>query len=150
MVSDKNWKYYMSPGRPTSLVATLMTYLLVVPGVASITVLVVLGAPVSLSENVAAALLTVGFGYVVGAVPALITGAVAVAIAATPLWLRLLLPAVVAALLARFFIGLVLHPGGGSADPDVLLALSAGGALGALIAGAIVEWRAIAARSQRT
>jgi hypothetical protein len=126
--------------RPPSVMQIILAYLLVAPGVGTITFLAFLGAPLALWLGGEALLLMLAFGYVFGALPALGVGIVAAVLRKRVPWQRVLIPAGVAIGLAPF-VELVLHPGPGSASAEVKTAIHIGGFIGALASGLLIEWR---------
>ena len=125
---------------PPSVIQITLAYLFVAPGVGTITVFAFLGAPSSLWLDGVALLLMLAFGYVVGALPALGAGLVAAVLRKQVPWRRVLIPAGVAIGLSTY-VELVLHPGPGSAPPEVKTAIYLGGVVGALASGLLIEWR---------
>ena len=125
---------------PGSVIQIILVYLLVAPGVGTIAFFAALSAPSSLWLDGVALLLMVAFGYVVGALPALGAGLVAAVLRKRVPWQRVLIPACVAIGLSAI-VELVLHPGPGSAAPEVQTAIRLGAFVGALASGLVIEWR---------
>jgi hypothetical protein len=125
---------------PSSVIQIILAYLLVAPGVGTITFFAVLGAPSALWLGGVVLPLVLAFGYGLGALPALGAGLVAAVLCKRVPWQRVLIAACVAIGLSAF-VELVLHPGPGSASPEVKTAIQLGGFVGALASGLLIEWR---------
>ena len=125
-----------------SVMADILVYLLAAPGIGTLVFLAVMGLPAALWSEMPAVFLVVGFGYIVSAIPAAVTGGFAARLDRRPLWQRLLLPGFVAAGFAEVMIPLFLRADWNAASQRLRLALGLAGFAGALAAAVVLElWR---------
>ena len=126
------------PLRTTS--ASILSYVLIAPAIGTLTFLGLMGLPLSLWREGAAVLLIVGFGYVAGAIPAVITGGAAALLGSRPLWQRLAFPGLVAVGIVEITVPVVLRADWNGSGERLRLALGIAGFAGALAAALVLEW----------
>ena len=120
--------------------ASVLLYVLVAPAIGTLVFLEVMGLPPALWREGAAVLLVVGFGYVAGAIPAVVTGGVAALLGRRPLWQRLAIPGLVAVGIVEITVPVVLRADWNGTSQRLRLALGVAGLAGALAAALVLEW----------
>lgn len=124
----------MSPGLAP------LVFLLVGPPVGAVLFILVLALrdPIAPADLLPALLPIAGFGYLVGAIPAVGTGIVFLISRRSPTFVRLAATAASAAVLGAFGVGKLLRPAGGFPGPEVMGSLAIAAALAALFAAVLV------------